>query len=342
MATVMFDIAGYELTAQDKEIAAHPAIGGVILFSRNYDNIAQLQSLIQQLRQLRRQPLLIAVDHEGGRVQRFRQGFTAIAPAQAFASLKPLPIAQQLATEAGWLIAQELTALDIDISFTPVLDLGHQCQAIGSRAFSADMATALAVAQAMIDGIHQGGMKVTGKHFPGHGGVIADSHKETPIDNRARADILADMQIFAQLIARHQLDAIMPAHVIYPAFDDQPASGSRYWLKEQLRATLGFNGIIFSDDLSMEGAAMLGSYAERARASMQAGCDVLLVCNNRAGVEQILQQCQFDPDPAITRLRHHNAINYSELLQSSLWQQRHQHIEQLNDEWQRFINQSHV
>lgn len=333
MGPIMLDVAGKTLTAEDREILKHPLVGGVIFFARNFENVQQLRELITQIREASHERLLLAVDHEGGRVQRFRDGFSAIPPAKAFAVLQDLTEAKSSAFDAGWLIASELTSLDIDISFTPVLDLGHQCPAIGDRSFHADITIATALASKMIDGLHQGGMKVTGKHFPGHGAVDSDSHKVTPIDHRHRQEIEADMAIFGQLIKQGKLDAIMPAHVIYPAFDDRPASGSDYWLRTILRQQLNFGGVIFSDDLSMEGAAFMGSYAERTLAALNAGCDIALICNHRQGVIEALDALP----PMVTEkpksLFHQNRIDYNELIKTTSWLRCHQHMQRLNEQW---------
>lgn len=339
MGPLMIDIQGLTLCDEDKKLLQNEAVAGVILFSRNYQDVHQLRDLIKQIRAVSSERLLITVDHEGGRVQRFKEGFTLIPPAQAYAKLRDINEAKQLAFDAGWLLAMELIAFDIDLSFAPVLDLGHQCLAIGSRSFHQDAAIATTVASAMIDGMHAAGMKTTGKHFPGHGAVIADSHKETPIDDRDQQAIRHDMQIFVDLIKMAKLDAVMPAHVIYPAFNDKPASGSPFWLKTVLKTQLNFTGVIFSDDLSMEGAAFLGNYTERANAALNAGCDILLACNNREGTLAILDSlnCITTDKPKTLLSTAH--VDYQSLISSDEWQLRHKKLNQLNDEWQYSLNQ---
>lgn len=347
MGPLLVDISGTTLTSDDKQLLQNPLVAGVILFSRNFENQAQLSELVKEIRSSSRERLLISVDHEGGRVQRFKQGFTPIPPAQSYAALNDLELAKSLAFDAGWLLAMELIAFDIDLSYAPVLDLGHECLAIGTRSFHHNSDIALQVASSMIDGMHTAGMKTTGKHFPGHGHVIADSHKETPIDHRNKSLIEQDMQIFAKLITQQKLDAIMPAHVVYPAFNDKPASASSYWLKTVLRQQLHFEGVIFSDDLSMEGASILGNHAQRAQAALEAGCDLLLACNNRQGTLAILEQLailnkerSLISDKAKTLLKNRQ-FTYGELLNNRDWQERHNNLIKLNEKWAKYASSNH-
>lgn len=339
MGPLMIDIQGLMLCNEDKRLLQNESIAGVILFARNFQDPQQLQELIKQIRSTTSEKRLITVDHEGGRVQRFKQGFTILPPAQAYAQLCDHDTALQLAYDAGWILAMELLAFDIDLSYAPVLDLGHDCLAIGSRSFHSDDKLAKKLACAMIDGMHHAGMKTTGKHFPGHGAVTADSHKQTPIDSRSPTAIMHDMQIFSDLIKANKLDAIMPAHVIYAALDDKPASGSAFWLQTILRQQLNFKGVIFSDDLSMEGAAFLGDYSQRAQAALHAGCDILLACNNRNGTLAILESLGELVSDKAKMLCHQTKIDYQTLIKSSEWKRRHYTLSKLNEQWQQEFSQ---
>ena len=296
IAPLMLDLEGTELTTDEVALLQHPFCGGLILFSRNFESVEQLEQLIRQARQASGPDLLIGVDHEGGRVQRFREGFTRLpALGKLYEQSDDEQTALQSAHNHAWLMASELRAMGIDFSFAPVLDLNYGVsEVIGDRAFHSDPDIVCKMAEAYIAGMHQAGMAATGKHFPGHGAVTADSHKEIPIDQRPFATLDAfDIQPFLKLIPKG-LDAVMPAHVIYPAIDSRPAGFSPIWLQQILRDILNFDGVIFSDDLDMEGASFAGNYAQRAETALAAGCDMVLVCNNRRGVIQVLDEAKID------------------------------------------------
>jgi beta-N-acetylhexosaminidase len=298
----MLDVAGQELSAEDRELLAHPVVGGVILFSRNYVDPAQLSALTAAIAVLKEPPLLIAVDQEGGRVQRFRDGFTRLPAPARFAELFPMDAeaARQAAHAAGWLMAAELGAAGVDFSFAPVLDVERGVShVIGDRAFGTDADLVSELAGAWLDGVAGAGMAGCGKHFPGHGAVVADSHVELPTDHRALSELEAvDLIPFRRLI-QHGLPAIMPAHVVYSAIDPNPAGFSAFWLREVLRGRLGFDGMIFSDDLNMAAAAAGGGFAERAMAALDAGCDMAVVCNNRPGAIEVVDALATRSDPRL-------------------------------------------
>jgi beta-N-acetylhexosaminidase len=297
---VMIDVGGTELSASDRELICHPATGGVILFSRNFSSPQQLYRLTRSIHELRSPHLLIAVDQEGGRVQRFRDGLTRLPPASACWQHchGDERVARSWAHELGWLMAAELRALGVDFSFAPVADLNKGLNSvIGDRAFSDSPDISGRLACAWMQGAREAGMISVGKHFPGHGGVVADSHVELPVDERSFDAVMAeDVQPFARLIDSG-LEAVMPAHVIFSACDSQPAGFSRFWLQEVLRKRLGFTGAVFSDDLSMAAAASAGAYADRAKAALEAGCDMVLVCNNTDGALETLEALRDYRDP---------------------------------------------
>ena len=308
----MLDVIGTELSADDIRRLQHPLVGGVILFARNFENCAQLAALTANIYALRSPPLLIAVDHEGGRVQRFREGFTKIPPMREFGKIWDVDRkkAKQLALEAGWILAAELRAHGIDFSFTPVLDMDYgDSLVIGDRAFHKNTQAINELAFSLMQGLKKGGMAAVGKHFPGHGFVVADSHVSIPIDERTFDEIAQnDMQPFRQMIDEG-LAAIMPAHVIYPKVDDKPAGFSQKWLQKVLRERLGFNGVIFSDDLSMEGASVGGDVTTRSLAALNAGCDMVLLCNRPDLADELLANLEWKmPAQSISRLaRMHGA-----------------------------------
>ena len=295
---VMLGVEGLQLSEDDLRRLVDPLVGGVILFARNFESSAQLKALTAEINGLRAPALLIAVDHEGGRVQRFRTGFSAIPPMRVLGEQwdRDIAGAAREASRIGRTIAEELRAHGVDFSFTPVLDLNHGPSAvIGDRALHRNPNAAAHLAVALRAGLRVGGMSAVGKHFPGHGFVAADSHTELPVDERSLAEIAADDLVPFGVLAQCGLEAIMPAHVIYPAVDEAPAGYSRRWLQEILRGQLGFDGLIFSDDLGMAGAQGVGDLVSRAEASLAAGCDMVLACNDFAGADHLL--ASFNPAP---------------------------------------------
>ncbi len=294
---VMLDVLGKTLTDEDKKRLLHPSVGGVILFARNYESPTQLTELTASIHALRSPPLLISVDHEGGRVQRFRDGFTRIPAMRELGKIYDThpKRAKHLAEQVGYVLASELRACGVDFSFTPVLDVDYGASGvIGDRAFHAEPQAIAELAHSLLLGLKQGGMPTVGKHFPGHGFVRADSHLEIPVDERSYTDIeLCDLIPFRQMV-NFGLTAVMPAHVIYPKVDPNPAGFSKVWLKDILRGELGFEGCIFSDDLSMEGATVAGGIVQRAEAALSAGCDMVLVCNKPDSADELLAGLKWD------------------------------------------------
>jgi beta-N-acetylhexosaminidase len=322
----MIDLLGTELTAAERALLLHPSTGGVILFKRNFVSPQQVYRLVKAIHELRSPHLLIAVDQEGGRVQRFREGFTRLPPAAGLMAhfAGDMGAARHAAHELGWLMAAELRAVGVDFSFAPVLDLDYGVSSvIGDRAFAAEPATVTQLAGAWMTGAREAGMISVGKHFPGHGAVVADSHVDLPVDERLFEQLQSrDIQPFARLI-ENGLEAIMPAHVIYRACDARPAGFSSFWLQRVLRGQLGFQGVIFSDDLSMAAAEEAGCYADRARAALDAGCDMVLVCNDQEAAAEVLEELRDYQDPVarsrMARLHGRPAIGLDRLHEQKRW-----------------------
>ena len=292
LGPLILDPSGPELTDSDRERLRHPAVGGAILFARHYRDPAQLEALSADIARLREPELLVCVDHEGGRVQRFRDGFTALPPMRGLGRLwdRDRDAARSAARAVGYVIAAELAAHQVDFSFTPVLDLDFGTSAvIGDRALHYDPNAVGTLAAELVRGLDDGGVAAVGKHFPGHGFASADSHVELPRDERRVADILRkDVAPYRAAIAAG-LAAVMPAHVVYAAADSVPAGYSRYWLQQILREQLRFEGLVFSDDLAMAGANTAGDAPARARAALEAGCDMILLCNDAASQDDVLR-----------------------------------------------------
>ena len=334
LGPLMVDVAGQELSAEDREVLAHPLVGSVILFTRNYADPAQLRHLVAQIQALRSPRLLVAVDHEGGRVQRFRSGFTALPPLRLIGHQYDLDHAAglELARRHGWLMAAELLACGLDISFAPCVDLDSGLsEVIGDRAFHSKASVVGELAVAYMHGMRDAGMAATAKHFPGHGAVVADSHLALPVDRRELTDLAEELTPYRRLID-NGLPAVMVAHILFPKVAAQPASLSRRWIGEVLRGELRFNGTVFADDLSMAGAAACGDIVARARQALAAGCDVLPVCNSRASVLRLLAELSVAPDPAShlrqARLRSHPQPGRESLLAADHWRVCRESLEQ--------------
>ena len=326
LGPLMVDLVGTTLSDVERDVLQHPLVGGVILFSRNYESPEQITALTASIRALREPHLLISVDHEGGRVQRFREGFTRLPPIGALGQHYMQHPKQTLerAEKTGWLMAAELRAVGVDFSFAPVLDLAYGVSnVIGDRAFHRDPEAVASMAHAYIQGMKRAKMSAVGKHFPGHGAVEVDSHLGLPVDSRHFEDMLqADILPFSRL-CQSELAGIMPAHIVYEQSDSLPAGFSPFWIKEILRDRLGFQGAVLSDDLSMEGAAVIGDSLARAEAALDAGCDMVLVCNKPESVEQVIDGLKIENDPLrhsrLIRLHGRHAINRDDLFASQEW-----------------------
>jgi beta-N-acetylhexosaminidase len=335
----MLDVQGLELTAEEREVLRHPLVGGVILFSRNYDNPQQLTQLVKAIHDLREPRLLISVDHEGGRVQRFRDGFTVLPPLRGLGALyeKNKKKALQASEQHAWLMASELRATGLDFSFAPVLDLDFgRSEIIGDRAFHSDPEIVSDLANAYLLGLKDAGMPAIGKHFPGHGWVEADSHLAIPVDERSLDQIMEKDVIPYQRTIVNGLAGVMPAHVIYQQIDKRPAGFSSFWLEDVLRKRLNFQGVIFSDDLSMEGATVAGSYPERAMAALAAGCDMVLVCNKPEAAIEVIDNIKPEDNPVshmrMARLHGRHHITAEELHNNLRWKEASEQMAKLSDQ----------
>ena len=325
LGPLMIDLVGPQVLPEERDMLAHPLVGGVILFARNYESPEQLTALTGAIHAARTPPLLIAVDHEGGRVQRFRSGFSRLPPARRLGQLFDTDHAAGLAAarSMGWLMAAELRAQGVDLSFAPTVDLDYGLnEAIGDRALhpTADGTAQLAVSYML--GMRDAGMAATAKHFPGHGAVVADSHVSLPVDRRVLADLDADLAPYRWLIA-NGLPGVMVAHILFPAEDAAPASLSARWIRGVLRTDLNFQGAIFTDDLSMGAVAAGGDIVERCRRALAAGCDMLLVCNDPAARSQALAGLAISPDPAsqlrLIRMRGQERSSAAQLRAAPAW-----------------------
>lgn len=322
----MIDVAGLTLSPDDRKLLRHPAIGGVILFQRNFESREQLCELTREIHAIRRPSLLIAVDQEGGRVQRFGAPLTRLPAAARMGERfgHDPDYARELTRACGWLMAAELRACGVDLSFAPVVDIDHSlCSVIGDRAFHCEPRAVAELACEFMNGMHEAGMAATAKHFPGHGSVTADSHLTLPVDERDYAGMTADLEPYRLLIA-NGLDAVMMALVSYPSVDEQPASLSAAWIRDELRGQLGFRGVVYSDDLTMAGAAGAGNMNKRVKAALAAGCDIVLICNDRDAVLSVIDRVETNGNPASQARRaslHRKAVlSWDKLRYSGRWE----------------------
>ena len=330
LGPVMLDIDGLSLTPADRDLLREPAVGGLILFSRNYASPQQLTDLVDEVRALRSPSPIIAVDHEGGRVQRFRDGFTAIPPMRVIGrQYRTDPKgALALARQAGWLIAAELRACGIDLCFAPCVDLDWGVsEIIGDRAFHAKAEIVAELAAEFSRGLRSAGMAAVAKHFPGHGAVVADSHEQLPVDRREYGDLLDDMRPYDKLISNGLVAGVMMAHIVYPEMDPLPAGFAPFWVQRELRSRLGFDGAVLSDDLSMKATRTYGTMPERARRALDAGCDMVLVCNDRDAALATVRALRGFSNPLslvrLARLHGTGHVMRESLLASDQWQEAH-------------------
>lgn len=328
LGPLMVGISGLALTPEEREMLRHPLIGGVILFSRNFHDPDQLGALVATIHGLKDSPILVAVDQEGGRVQRFRDGFVALPSMRRLGTLfdKDPKRGKYFAQLIGWLMAAELRALGVDLSFAPVLDLDRgSSEVIGDRAFHGDPEAVADLAHAFMVGMDMAGMMAVGKHFPGHGTAAADSHRVVVTDNRPYEDIAAEDLVPFERMIHFGMAAMMASHVVYPRVDVKPAGFSRFWMHEVLRERLGFQGAIFSDDLGMAAAAVAGDFKQRAKAALEAGCDMVLLCNDLAEIPAVVDHLENYRDPAaqlrLARLHGRGKVDRIHLRLEPTWQE---------------------
>lgn len=338
LGPVMLDIEGRQLSPADRALLQEPSVGGVVLFSRNYESPPQLVNLVASIRALRSPPLLIAVDHEGGRVQRFRDGFTVIPPMRRIGQEydRDPEAGLQAARDAGWVIASELRSVGVDLSFAPCVDLDWGVsEVIGDRSFHRSPEVVADLAGAFARGLRSAGMAAVAKHFPGHGAVIADSHLRLPTDRREYGHILDDIRPYERLVANGAIAGVMLAHIIYSEIDAEPAGFSKYWIQQELRARLGFGGAVFCDDLSMKATRDFGTMPRRAKLALAAGCDMVLVCNDREAARRAVDALADYSNPlSLVRLaRLHGTARPAReiLLASDQWREINRRFAHWND-----------
>jgi beta-N-acetylhexosaminidase len=326
LGPLMVDVEGLELTAEDVEILRHPLVGGVILFTRNYADPAQLTALVSAIHAARSPALLVAVDHEGGRVQRFRAEFSELPSPRRIGKEYDVDAkaGTELARHMGWLMAAELRACGVDLSFAPCVDLDYgMSEIIGERSFHAKATAVSQLAIAYMHGMRDAGMAATAKHFPGHGAVVADTHTAAATDRRPYVDLDDDLMPYRRLIA-NGLPAVLAAHVLFPEVDGEAvASVSTRWIRNILRGELGFKGVVFTDDMSMAGAAVAGDIVERSERALAAGSDMVLICNSRPSVVTVLDRLRMKPDPTsavrLVRMRGREGTSRDALMASAGW-----------------------
>jgi len=339
LGPVMLDIEGLALSPADRNLLREPAVGGVILFARNFESVQQVTDLVAEIRALRSPPLLVAVDHEGGRVQRFRDGFTVMPPMRHIGREydRNRESGLRIARQAGWLIGSELRSTGIDLSFGPCVDLDWGVsEIIGNRSFHRRADVVSELAESFARGLRSAGMAAVAKHFPGHGAVVADSHEKLPVDRREYGLILDDMRPYERMMNTSVVAGVMLAHIVYREVDEMPSGFSKYWIQRELRDRLGFGGAVFCDDLSMKATADYGRMPVRAKLALDAGCDMILVCNDRERATQAVNALSSYSNPLslvrLARLHGTGQMSREKLLASDEWQAANTQFSTLSDQ----------